>query len=42
MICAILLSRFHQNVKAKLSSHSSLRAHLGHENAWDLEDIVKV
>jgi len=34
--------RFQMNVKAKLASHHSLRVHMGHENAWDLEDIVKV
>ena len=34
--------RFHYNVKAKLASHHSLRQHLGHSQAWDLEDLVKV
>lgn len=37
-----LFFRFQMNVKSKLASHYSLRFHLGHENAWDLEDIVKV
>jgi Fanconi anemia group J protein len=34
--------RFQANVKSKLASHHSLRAGLGHSEAWDLEDLVKV
>jgi hypothetical protein len=33
--------RFQSNVKGKLASHHSLRANLGHSEAWDLEDLVK-
>jgi hypothetical protein len=33
--------RFQSNVKGKLASHHSLRANLGHAEAWDLEDLVK-
>jgi len=34
--------RFHHNVKSKLASHASLRSYLGHNEAWDIEDITKV
>jgi Fanconi anemia group J protein len=34
--------RYQHNVKTKLTSYHSLRHQLGHEEAWDLEEIVKV
>ena len=34
--------RFQSEVKRRLASHQSLRGYLGHNEAWDLEDLVKV
>jgi Fanconi anemia group J protein len=34
--------RFQANVKSKLASHHALHHHMGHNQAWDLEDLVKV
>ena len=34
--------RFQAEVKRRLTSHHSLRSYLGHSEAWDLEDLVKV
>ena len=34
--------RFQNEVKRRLTSHHSLRSYLGHSEAWDLEDLVKV
>ena len=34
--------RFQYEVKRRLSSHHSLRSYMGHGEAWDLEDLVKV
>ena len=34
--------RFQAEVKRRLTSHQSLRSYLGHSEAWDLEDLVKV
>ena len=31
--------RFQAKVKRRLSSHQSLRGYLGHNEAWDLEDL---
>ena len=33
--------RFHANVKAKMASHHSVRAYIGRDTAWDIEDLVK-
>ena len=34
--------RFQANVKQKMTSHHSLRTYMGTDQAWDLEDLVKV
>ena len=33
--------RFHANVKSKMSSHHSVRAYIGTDTAWDIEELVK-
>ena len=33
--------RFQANVKAKFASHHSVRAYMGTETAWDIEELVK-
>eukprot|EP00092_Neocalanus_flemingeri_P038788 GFUD01042231.1.p1 GENE.GFUD01042231.1~~GFUD01042231.1.p1 ORF type:complete len:1506 (+),score=423.98 GFUD01042231.1:334-4518(+) len=33
--------RFQANVKVKMASHHSVRAYIGTDQAWDLEDLVK-
>ena len=34
--------RFQAEVKKRMCSHASVRSYLGHSEAWDLEDLVKV
>ena len=34
--------RFQAEVKRRMCSHASVRSYLGHSEAWDLEDLVKV
>ena len=33
--------RFQANVKAKMATHHSVRAYIGTDTAWDIEELVK-
>ena len=33
--------RFQANVKAKMATHQSVRAYIGTDSAWDIEELVK-